>query len=95
MSEQEVVCSPPCDIHCSASARRQQPFSYTAGVGGVITGWDQGLLGAKLGEHRKLVIPADEGYGQSGFPAWGIPKGATLVFELEVLKIGDKSHEDL
>ena len=52
-------------------------------------------MGAKLGEHRKLVIPADEGYGQSGFPAWGIPKGATLVFELEVLKIGDKSHEDL
>ena len=39
----------------------QQPFTYNAGVGGVITGWDQGCLGMKLGEVRKLIIPADEG----------------------------------
>eukprot|EP00416_Gambierdiscus_australes_P015090 CAMPEP_0171058520 /NCGR_PEP_ID=MMETSP0766_2-20121228/2543_1 /TAXON_ID=439317 /ORGANISM="Gambierdiscus australes, Strain CAWD 149" /LENGTH=117 /DNA_ID=CAMNT_0011513805 /DNA_START=50 /DNA_END=403 /DNA_ORIENTATION=+ len=66
----------------------QQPFTYTAGVGQVITGWDQGLLGMKPGEHRKLVIPADEGYGEKGFPAWGIPPGGTLEFTLECLTIG-------
>ena len=65
----------------------QHPFSYTAGIGQVITGWDQGLLGAHLGEERKLEIPAAEGYGEKGFPAWSIPGGATLVFDLEVLKI--------
>ena len=41
----------------------------------VITGWDQGLLGAAVGEVRKLDIPA-EGYGKGGFPAWGIPRTA-------------------
>merc|ERR1712186_180591 len=58
----------------------QQAFSYQAGVGQVITGWDQGLLGMQLGEERKVTIPADEGYGASGFPSWGIPPGATLDF---------------
>ena len=59
----------------------QQPFGYSAGVGGVIKGWDQGCLGMKLGEIRKLKIPAHEGYGANGFPAWGIPPGGTLLFE--------------
>merc|ERR1719293_594179 len=48
----------------------QAPFSYQAGVGQVITGWDQGLLGMTVGEERRLEIPADEGYGANGFPAW-------------------------
>ena len=65
----------------------QQPFTYKAGVGGVIVGWDQGCLGMRVGEERVLVIPADEGYGQGGFPAWGIPSGGTLEFTLECLKI--------
>ena len=65
----------------------QQPFSYTAGVGQVITGWDQGLLGMTVGEKRLLVIPAEEGYGKGGFPQWGIPPGGTLEFTLEVLSI--------
>ena len=65
----------------------QQPFGYQAGVGQVITGWDQGLLGMKVGELRMLEIPADEGYGDGGFPAWGIPAGATLQFTLECLQI--------
>ena len=58
----------------------QQPFTYQAGVGGVITGWDQGLLGASVGETRKLDIPAAEGYGARGFPAWGIPPNGGLFF---------------
>ena len=65
----------------------QQPFTYRAGVGEVITGWDQGLLGMRLGEERMLTIPAKEGYGAAGFPAWGIPPGGTLEFTLEVLSI--------
>lgn len=65
----------------------QEPFSYDAGVGGVITGWDQGCLGMEIGEVRELLIPAHEGYGNDGFPAWGIPPGGTLNFTLECLKI--------
>ena len=71
----------------------QKPFTYQAGVGGVIKGWDQGCLGMQIGEVRKLRIPADEGYGAGGFPAWGIPAGATLIFEIEILKIEGKGGE--
>ena len=53
-------------------------------------GWDNGLLGAALGETRKLDIPAAEGYGKGGFPAWGIPPNGGLFFEIEVLKIQGK-----
>ena len=71
----------------------QQPFSYKAGVGNVITGWDQGCLGMKVGEVRKLKIPHHEGYGDRGFPAWKIPPKATLIFEIEVLSVkGGKSE---
>ena len=53
----------------------------------MIKGWDQGLLGMKLGETRQVIIPGHEGYGAQGFPAWGIPPNGTLDFTLEVLKI--------
>ena len=62
-------------------------FPFTLGAGDVIKGWDQGLLGMKLKEVRRVIIPAHEGYGQGGFPAWGIPAGGTLDFTLEVLSI--------
>lgn len=65
----------------------QKPFTYPAGQGKVITGWDQGVLGMQIGEVRLLEIPAVEGYGAGGFPAWGIPPGAILNFEIEVLSI--------
>eukprot|EP01061_Rhynchopus_euleeides_P011077 TRINITY_DN20660_c1_g1_i1.p2 TRINITY_DN20660_c1_g1~~TRINITY_DN20660_c1_g1_i1.p2 ORF type:complete len:145 (+),score=60.20 TRINITY_DN20660_c1_g1_i1:55-489(+) len=71
----------------STKDKGQQPFTYSAGVGGVITGWDQGCLGMSLGEVRQLIIPAKEGYGEKGFPSWGIPAGGTLNFEIEILKI--------
>jgi hypothetical protein len=47
----------------------------------------QGCLGMQVGEVRKLDIPAEEGYGAGGFPAWGIPPGGGLLFELECLEI--------
>eukprot|EP01059_Diplonema_ambulator_P030714 TRINITY_DN5365_c0_g1_i2.p1 TRINITY_DN5365_c0_g1~~TRINITY_DN5365_c0_g1_i2.p1 ORF type:complete len:118 (+),score=26.13 TRINITY_DN5365_c0_g1_i2:52-405(+) len=65
----------------------QSPFQFKAGVGQVIKGWDMGCLGMAIGETRNIVIPAAEGYGAGGFPAWGIPAGATLNFEIEVLSI--------
>ena len=65
----------------------EEPFTYTAGVGEVIVGWDKGCLGMRVGEVRLLTIPADEGYEEEGFPAWGIPGGATLSFELECLDV--------
>ena len=65
----------------------QQPFTYQAGVGGVIVGWDQGCLGMQIGEVRELLIPGAEGYGAGGFPAWGIPPNGTLNFTLECLEI--------
>jgi len=68
----------------------QQPFTYQAGVGKVIVGWDQGCLGMQLGETRQLNIPYDEGYGDRGFPAWNIPPKGDLKFEIEVLSINNK-----
>jgi len=65
----------------------QQPFEYQAGVGSVIVGWDQGVLNMQRGEVRQILIPANEGYGEKGFPAWGIPAGGILNFEIEVLTI--------
>ena len=63
-----------------------QPFEFTLGAGEVISGWDQGVAGMKVGGKRLLTIPPDMAYGDQG--AGGvIPPGATLVFEVELLEI--------
>jgi FKBP-type peptidyl-prolyl cis-trans isomerase len=62
------------------------PFEFTLGVGEVIQGWDQGFTGMKVGGKRKLTIPPSLGYGAAG-AGDVIPPNATLVFEVELLKV--------
>ena len=69
-----------------SSIDRGQPFSFSLGTGGVIAGWDEGVVGMKEGGKRLLVIPSDLAYGASG--AGGvIPPNATLIFEVELLEV--------
>lgn len=70
-----------------SSRKRGEPFKFPLGEKVVIAGWDMGVLGMKVGEVRKLTIPAKYGYGEFGVPQAGIPGGATLVFEVELLGI--------
>ncbi len=69
-----------------SSFERKQPLTITLGVGMVIKGWDEGFDGMKVGGKRKLTIPSHMGYGAQG--AGGvIPPHATLIFEVELLKV--------
>jgi len=69
-----------------SSVDRDEPFETPIGVGYVIKGWDLGVVGMKVGGKRKLTIPHDLGYGKYGVEP-DIPGFATLIFEVELLKI--------
>ena len=64
----------------------ETPIQFVLGTGRVIKGWDQGILGMKVGGKRSLVIPADLGYGAAGFPPV-IPANATLYFDVELVGV--------
>ena len=69
------------------SSRNQgQPFRFPVGTGQVIKGWDQGVVGMKIGGSRRLIIPADLAYGDGGAGSV-IPPGATLVFDIDLVAI--------
>jgi len=70
-----------------SSVDRDEPFSFVLGARQVIGGWDQGVAMMCVGDKVKLTIPPELGYGASGYPG-AIPPGATLVFDVELLKIG-------
>ena len=69
-----------------SSRDRGEPFAFTLGAGQVISGWDEGVKGMKVGGRRKLVLPPQLAYGDGGAPPT-IPPHATLVFDVEVLKV--------
>jgi FKBP-type peptidyl-prolyl cis-trans isomerase len=67
-----------------SSYDRNQPIALDLGRTGMIPGFTQGLIGIKVGEKRKIVIPPSLGYGEQGRPPV-IPANSTLVFEVELL----------
>ena len=71
----------------SSWKRGKAPFELTLGQGQVIQGWDQGLLGMKVGGRRRLTIPPNLAYGPQGQPPT-IPANSTLIFDVDLTKIG-------
>jgi len=69
-----------------ASWKRHEPFSFSLGRGQVISGWDQGIAGMKVGGRRELTIPAPLAYGARGSPP-AIPPNAALVFVVDLLAV--------
>jgi FKBP-type peptidyl-prolyl cis-trans isomerase len=69
-----------------SSLDRGQPFAFPVGAGRVIAGWDEGVVGMKVGGKRRLIIPPDLAYGPQGRPPL-IPANAELTFDIELLGI--------
>jgi peptidylprolyl isomerase len=71
-----------------ASWDRGQAFPFTLGAGQVIPGWDQGVVGMRVGGRRELIIPPNLAYGAQPPPGSGIASNDTLIFVVDLVKIG-------
>jgi len=71
-----------------SSLDRGQPFEFTLGVGQVIKGFDNGILGMKVGEKKTIVISPEDGYGSA--TVGSIPPNSTLIFDVELLGIAEQ-----
>jgi FKBP-type peptidyl-prolyl cis-trans isomerase len=74
------------DSNTDPAFHHVEPFQFVLGAGQVIKGWDQGIVGMKVGEKRTLTIPSSLAYGHQGIPG-AIPPDATLIFDVELTKI--------
>ena len=77
-----------------SSFDRRKPFTFELGVGQVIPGWDQGLIGVCKGEERHLVVPSELAYGERG-AGEVIPAGATLLFDVVVVDVEKVPHKHM
>ncbi len=68
-----------------SSVSRGEPFQFVLGAGLVIKGWDEGIVGMRVGGKRLLSVPPEYGYGMNDYGP--IPGGSTLIFEVELLKV--------
>jgi peptidylprolyl isomerase len=69
-----------------SSWSRNEPFPFTLGAGEVIPGWDQGIVGMKVGGRRELIVPPELAYGETGAPP-AIPPNETLIFVVDLLEV--------
>jgi FKBP-type peptidyl-prolyl cis-trans isomerase len=68
------------------SSMEDRPFTFRLGAGDAIKGWDEGLIGMKVGGRRRLVIPPELGFGKQGVGSV-VPPNAVLVYEFELLAV--------
>ncbi|MRW86187.1 FKBP-type peptidyl-prolyl cis-trans isomerase [Pseudoduganella sp. FT26W] len=70
-----------------SSIPRGEPLDFVLGSGRVIKGWDQGIIGMKVGGKRTLIIPAELAYGSRPTPGSGIPPNSALIFDVELVNV--------